>query len=260
MDKSSLGDRMKKYEKVTDCVMPQRLPVIVRCDGKKFSKFTKKVNAARPFDDDFSTAMRNAMLYTASKIEGCLYGFTQSDEITFVLRNDQSLESVPWFDNRIQKICSVVSSMVTASFNRELSKISKWSDVETMAYFDTRVFVVPNVVEAQNVLVWRQNDAVKNSISCACYYEVAKTIGKKSARKLMHGLNQNQQQELLFKSTGINWNNYPVKFKRGVGCRRITRELEINGNACTRSSWELDLDIPIFAQDKTYLTQILYFE
>ena len=253
MDKTTLGDRIKAYEKAYDTDIIRRVPVIVRVDGKGFSKWTKATGMKKPFDIRMCSMMSKAMRDTAEKIEGCVFAYTQSDEITFVLRNDQSLESVPWFGNRVQKICSIVASMVSAHF-------STYAYSDPLAYFDARVFAVPSVQEAINVLVWRQNDAVKNSISSACYYEVAKVTGKKTARKLMHGLNQKQQQELLFKTTGINWNDYPVKFKRGTGCYRITYETEINGNKCTRSMWTIDDHIPQFTKDIGFLDKILLSE
>lgn len=247
-----LGDRMKGYERSYDSNIISRVPVIVRVDGKGFSKWTKKVGCKKPFDDLLGTAMSESMRETASSIEGCLFAYTQSDEMTFVIRNDQSLESTPWFGNRVQKICSVIASMVTANFVSPPGA--------PPAYFDARVFAVPDINEAINCLIWRQNDAVKNSISCACYYEVAKSVGKKTARKLMHKLNQKQQQELLFNQTGINWNNYPAKFKRGIGCRKVKKILKIDGNICQRSSWEIDDDLPTFAQDRLYLFDILKVE
>lgn len=245
-----LGDRMKAYEKAYDTEIIGRVPIIIRVDGKGFSKWTKKINAKKPFDDTLSIAMAEAMRATASNIEGCMFGYTQSDEMTFVLRNDQSLESTPWFGNRIQKICSVVSSMVTAHF-------AGWTTGLPVAYFDARVFAVSNIQEAINCLIFRQNDATKNSVSSATYYEVAEKIGKKTTRKMMHGLNQKQQQELLFSQTGINWNNYPTKFKRGVGCHRVKREIEIDGNICGRSAWEVENELPIFTQERDYLDNIL---
>lgn len=246
----SLGDRMKAYEKAYNQVIIGRVPVIIRCDGKGFSKWTKRQKLAKPFDNRMISAMSDTLLTVAENIEGCVFGYTQSDEMTFVLRNDQSFESEPWFGNRIQKICSVTSSMVTAVFNR----CGYWNKD---AYFDTRVFAVPNEQEAINCLIWRQNDATKNSISASCYYEVAKKTGKKTARKQMHGLNQKEQQELLFQETGINWNDYPIRFKRGVGVYRVTKELEIDGNLCVRSSWKVDNELPIFTQDTDFLNNII---
>lgn len=246
-----LGDRMKLYEKAYDVYMPSRLPVIVRVDGKGFSKFTKKIKANKPFDEEFSFAMSRAMQLTAEKIEGCVFAYTQSDEMTFVIRNDQSNESTPWFGNRVQKIASVVASFVTAYFNNCMPQGSP------VAFFDTRVFICPNWQEAINCLVWRQNDATKNSISCACFYEVGNKIGRKTAQKKMHGLNQKQQQELLFQETNINWNNYPTKFKRGIGCYKIEKEMAYEGNTFLRNSWHLDEDLPVFAQDQDFLWKVL---
>lgn len=246
----TLGDRMKQYEASYEQHMISRLPVIIRVDGKGFSKWTKKVGAYKPFDENLMTAMSTTMCDTADRIEGCVFGYTQSDEMTFVLRNDQSLESTPWFGNRVQKICSIVASIVTANF-------AKFYPQAAPAYFDARVFLVPSLAEAHNALVWRQNDAVKNSISAACYYEVARVVGKKTARKMMHGLNQKQQQELLFQEAKINWNNYATKVKRGLGCYHTQYKTNINGNSCIRSSWVIEDELPIFAQDKEYLQGII---
>lgn len=259
----SLGDRIKQYEGAYDQRIINRLPVVIRCDGKGFSKWTKRIKAEKPFDESLSIVMGAALKGAASAIEGCLFGYTQSDEMTLVLRNDQSLESTPWFGNRLQKMCSVVSSMVTAHFNQAaLRTFDDWGETgPPLAYFDTRVFAVPYIDEAINCLYWRQNDAVKNSISAACYYEVGKVAGKKTARKLMHGLNQKQQQELLFQKTGINWNDYPTKFKRGLGCRRVLRSVSIGDNDnVVRSSWELDLELPTFTKNREYLQDILSVE
>jgi tRNA(His) 5'-end guanylyltransferase len=250
-----LGDRMKNYEKAYDVYMPSRLPVIVRIDGKGFSKFTKSIKAKKPFDEFFSNTMSIALKAAAEKIEGCVFGYTQSDEMTFVIKNDQSLESTPWFGNRTQKITSVVSSLVTAHFNKRM--ISWYEGNVPLAYFDARTFVVPSWQEAINCLVWRQNDATKNSISSACYYDIAEKIGKKTARKKMHGLNQKQQQELLFQETGLNWNNYKTKFKRGIGVYRVSKEITLNGETFIRNSWQIDEELPIFAQDQEFLKDIL---
>ena len=250
----NLGDRMKEYEKIYDTYMLPRLPVIVRIDGKGFSKFTKSIKANKPFDEPLSNIMSHTLQATAHKIEGCVFGYTQSDEMTFIIKNDQSNESTPWFSNRIQKITSVTSSVVTAYFNVTMFDLNENAP---LAYFDARTFVVPNWQEAVNNLIWRQNDATKNSIYSACYFEVAKKIGKKTARKKMHGLNQKQQQELLFKETGLNWNNYPTKFKRGVGCYKISKEVEQNGDTFLRNYWNIDEELPVFTQDQNFLRDIL---
>jgi tRNA(His) guanylyltransferase len=249
-DKTSLGDRMKAYEDTYDASIINRIPVVIRCDGKGFSKWTKRQQMVKPFDDRMCKAMANTMLEVASHIEGCVFGYTQSDEMTFVLRNDQSTESEPWFGNRVQKMASIVSSMVTAHFNAKM--------MGPIAYFDARVFAVPTVMEAINCLVWRQNDATKNSISCAAYYEVGKVKGKKTARNLMHGLNQKQQQELLFKEANINWNDYPSMYKRGLGCyREKVIHTDANGMQFERNPWKIDEELPVFSKNQEFLIKLM---
>lgn len=251
-----LGDRMKAYERSYETYMIGRLPVVIRVDGKGFSRWTKQTARKKPFDPELADAMAYACSQTASNIEGCVFGYTQSDEMTFVLRNDQSLESTPWFGNRVQKITSVVAAYVTAYFNEMI--INSWEATPTpLAVFDARVFAVPSVQEAINCLVWRQNDATKNSISAACYYEVATKVGKKTARKLMHGLGQKQQQELLFQERAINWNDYPIRYKRGIGTYRVVETKEMDGKSYTRSSWKIDNDLPVFTKEPEFLRSIL---
>lgn len=249
-----LGDRMKKYEASYESEIIWRLPIVVRIDGKGFSKWTKTVGAAKPFDDRVIRCMASATAAIVKNVEGCLFGFTQSDEATFILRNDQSLWSTPWFNNRIQKMTSTIASIATAYFNN--TSLKEFSS-PPLALFDARVFGVPTIQEAKNCLIWRQNDAVKNSISSACYYGVAEKVGRKTARKMMHGLNQKQQQELLFTTAKINWNDYPVKFKRGVGVYTNEFKTDINGNSCVRSVLKVDESIPIFTQEKEFLDNIL---
>ncbi len=193
--------------------------------------------------------MSLSTLQTAEKIEGCVFAYTQSDEASFVVLNDQSQESVPWFGNRIQKMTSIVSSIFTAHFNALMSG--------PIAYFDSRVFAVPNLLEVSNYLVWRQQDATRNSVQLSSFYGIANKIGKKTALKKLHGLNTKEQQELLYSETGINWNDYPIKFKRGVGLYKETYEKEINGTKVIRSGWKIDNNIPIFSSDKEFLKNIL---
>lgn len=236
MDKTTLGDRMKMYESAYETYIMPRAPVIIRCDGKSFHTFTRKFD--KPFDEKFNRVMANTMFYVANKIDGCVFSYAQSDEITFVIRNDKTFETEPWFGNRLQKMCSVVSSMITAQFAHE-------GKYDSLAYFDTRVFAVPSLTEAGNALVWRQNDCVKNSISSACYYEIGKKIGKGTARKKMYKLNQKQQQELLFSEAGINWSSYPTKYKRGVGCYREKSNLMANRGWV----WKFDEELPKFTAE-----------
>lgn len=239
----SVGDRMKSYEDLYNIRLLGRVPIVLRLDGKGFSRYTKAMKYKKPFDECLSAGMSGAMIETAKDICGCMFGFTQSDETTFILRNDQSLETQPWFDNRIQKIVSVVASMYSVRFNALCSGIQ--------AYFDARVFAVPNIQEAINALIHRQQDCVKNSIQCSTYYLVGEKLGRGTTRKLMEGLDQKQQQELLYKEAGINWaKDIPQHFRNGIGCYK--EEVLVNG--AMRTKWKLDKTLPLFAANQQFLS------
>ena len=51
--------------------------------------------------------MATTLIETVKQIDGAVFGYQQSDEITFVLRNDWTNDTDPWFSNRVQKIISM---------------------------------------------------------------------------------------------------------------------------------------------------------
>ena len=247
-----LSERMRQYEDNFDYTLTARLPILMRLDGRGFSRFTKFDHCHKPFDDRLSDAIVASMLAAAGLIEDCVFGFTQSDEITLVLRNDHSLDSMPWFSNRLQKMCSIAASCVTANFNLKYGE----NRIDYVpALFDCRIFAVPNLEEAANNLIYRQRDCVKNSISTACYHELSQKLGKKKATKLLQDRNSKQRQELLFQETGINWSTYPAKYKNGVACYKEV--VEVNG--AQRSKWKTDDDLPMFAENYEWLLKHLDF-
>jgi len=259
----SLGDRMKKYEDVTNFRLMPRSIVILRLDGTAFHTLTKRLHLEKPYDANFSSWMTQAALTLADRMQGCKLGYTQSDEMTFVLRSDQSEDSSAWFDNRIQKITSVSSGIVSSVFNRLLCANYVWGsdDIIPVTTFDARVHTVPDLNEALNNLIWRQQDCVKNSISSAAYYEVAKKHGKKTTRKMLDGLNQDQRQELLFKEAGINWADYDPNFKNGITIFKESVEVTTENGQAVRRKW-VARAAPIFNSlvGRSWLDEVLNYQ
>jgi tRNA(His) 5'-end guanylyltransferase len=257
MDKTSLGDRIKEYEAIYDVSIMKRVPVVVRLDGKSFSRLTKRLKLDKPFDVRFLTAMADTMVSVASKVQGCVVGYTQSDEISLVLINYRSLDAEPYFGNRVLKIASITASMATAHFNRRLvqlmpnSLVSSFVDHEDAeAYFDSRPFAVPTAVEAMNALIWRQQDCVRNSILSAAYYEIGKVKGRKTTQKMMHGLDTSKLQELLFHEVGINWStHYSPELKRGTVTYRKLIEVETPNGKAVRHKWVTE-GAPVFQSEE----------
>lgn len=265
MNKDTLDDRMKGYENVTRNHLIRRMPVIIRIDGKAFHTLTRGFN--KPFDDVLVATMQDTMKYLCENVEGCVLGYTQSDEISLVLCDYKKLETSAWFDNNIQKICSVSASLATAAFNKffplNVEKyLPKGTDISKTSYavkngeikiatFDSRVFNIPKE-EVANCLIWRQQDATRNSIQ-----SVAQAY---FSHKLLHGKNTSELQELLWSEKGINWNEIPVHLKRGSCCVKTRRVTVTKDSTVIRSNWEIDNNIPIFSKDPNYINLRITFD
>lgn len=266
VSKDSLGDRMKTYEAVPKNYLTRRTPVIVRLDGKACHSFTRGLN--KPFDDIFIQSMQQTMKYLCEHIQGCVFGYTQSDEITLVLCDYMKLDTSAWFDNQVQKIVSVSASIATFAFNKWFKLLSerhiglmhvystnddntltesaiKYKDILTKRIdqglmFDSRCFNVPKE-DVCNCLIWRQQDATRNSIE-----GLAQSL---FSHKELHGVNCKGLQDKMFTEKDVNWNDLPTQLKRGSCCVK-------NDNG----KWFIDTDIPVFTQDRNYVESRIIFE
>ena len=267
-----LGTRMKEfYEGVPKTRLVRRMPVAIRLDGKAFHTFTRGFE--KPFDEVLGRAMRGTMKYLCENIQGCVLGYTQSDEITLILVDYQNLNSCAWFDYEVQKMCSISASMATMAFNKFFIKeVEEWFsnqkpfttetirlyDIyhlksETGAMFDARVFNIPKE-EVCNLIYWRQLDATRNSIQMVGQANFShKELQKKSCNII---------QEMLFAEKGINWNDYPTYLKRGSCCVKTTIQnpnVDIKDGVYPKSVWMIDLDIPIFKGDgRDYIDKLVF--
>ena len=127
MDTSDLAKRMKDYEAIPKARLMRRTPVAIRIDGKAFHTFTRGFN--KPFDHILGTAMQETMKYLCQNIQGCVLGYTQSDEITLILVDYKRLNSSAWFDYEVQKMCSIAASMATMAFNKAFHRAVEDADL-----------------------------------------------------------------------------------------------------------------------------------
>ena len=231
----NLGIRMKTfYEQVSKTRLVRRMPVMIRIDGKAFHTFTRGFQ--KPFDDILIKSMQETMKYLCENIQGCVFGYTQSDEITLVLVDYKKLTSSAWFDYEVQKMCSISASMTTMAFNKffannvdELEMINQadkyYFALEKGAMFDSRCFNVPKE-EVTNFVYWRQLDATRNSIQM---------VGQANfSHKQLQNKSCNMIQDMLFTEKGINWNDLPIVKKRGSACIKDSE-----------GHWFIDENMPI---------------
>jgi tRNA(His) 5'-end guanylyltransferase len=217
----------------------------------------------KPFDDNLSNVM------DVATIELCKYlnpkfAYTQSDEISLVFTDIENIDSELVFDGKVQKLCSISASKVTAAFNKNMlqllaismpceelvAKILTYELPQIDAVFDSRVFIIPDFREVSNYFIWRQQDCTRNSVSMAA--------SANFSHKMLEGKSSEEKQEMLFQEKGINWNDYLPKYKRGTVIKKQTVWVDgQNGEPVERSKWLPDYNTPIFTQDKEYLYNLI---
>lgn len=248
----SLGDRMKRYEQASQVILPHRLPLIIRVDGKAFSKYTKQLD--KPFDRNFISVMQDVATELCREIQGAQIAFTQSDEVSVLVHGYKKFESEPWFANQVQKITSVAAAVAAATFTakswRMWAKLAVHEndprpgldDIEP-AYFDARVFVLPET-DVNNYFMWRQRDGIRNSIQMfAGHYFSHKELHKKSTGEMIE----------MCKSKGADWHALPSSQRQG---RCVYRHHEVV-DGIDRSHFRVDTNVPLFRELPAYIERFL---
>ena len=271
MINDALGDRMKKYEAVSKTALVTRMPVVIRLDGKAFHTFTRGFR--KPFDDVLIKTMQATMKYLCENIQGCVLGYTQSDEITLVLQDYKELNTSAWFDYEVQKMCSISAAMATFAFNKffrenveEYSKslvddltleqerlmASYQASLQKGAFFDSRVFNVPKE-DVTNCVYWRQKDAERNSIN-----SLAQSL---FSHKSLQGLKLKDTLTKIEAEKGIIWGNLPTTYKRGSCCvkQEIVTALNDDLSPVVKVDWVIDNEIPMFkGENREYVEKLVY--
>lgn len=246
MKNDSLGDRMKDFESVPKTRLMPKLPVLARLDGKAFHTFTRQM--ARPYDERFHRCMWEAAKYLCANISGCQLAYVQSDEITLLLIDTQTYETQAWFNNEVQKMCSVAAGMCTVAFYAAYLREFPGTKSKVLPSFDARFWNVP-AHDVVNAFLWRQRDAERNSLTMQAQAHYS--------HKELHRKKKAERHDLLH-AKGINWNNLPTPQKRGVCIIQHPHEM----NGATRWKWEPDLDIPIFStpEGRRYIERYVWPE
>lgn len=256
----NLKEKCEYYRGLTDYRLLPNAYVMVMCDGRSFSKLIKN-NFKKPFDEDFVNMMDETAKYVCENVQGCKAAFVQSDEISFMLKDEG--EATPFFSNRMCKILSIISSLATARFNQLFTKYQlehlKWRDVQTiddlkLAQFDCKCWNVPSDNDAFAWFLYRQLDCTKNSKQ-----QTAQTF---LSHKELLGLNADEQIEKLRAEKGINWEDYRNGLKYGRIVHRVMHETIVNVPAnkkypdgavvaTIRNSWEAADAVP-FVKDEFF--------
>ena len=239
VDKTSIGDRMKGYEAVSQGILMKRMPVVIRVDGKAFHTFTKSLTDKTPYSD----VMQSCMGFTAQSlthyIQNAVFTYVQSDEISILLRDWSTFETQQWFGGKIQKIASISAAMATNNFYGAYEKFKEPIDnIATRPMFDSRVFNLP-YQEVTNYFVWRQKDAMRNSVNMLGQYHFSHSE--------LQGKNVSDVTEML-QVKGEAWEDQTPANQRGMCVNKTNPFSSFMG--CPEVP-------PIFTEDRDYVEKWL---
>ena len=237
-----LGTRIKEYEALTTSrKFMKGLPVYARIDGRAFHTFCRGLN--KPFCHELVETMQEVTKFLIEETHAQL-GYVQSDEISLCWLD---VDKAP-FDGKLFKLESVLSSLATSKFVNyiyekyfeayfNLKAMEKQSDPHCERYgyqfdceswfplynkvkklnpsFDCRVFQLPNEIELANTFIWREIDAVRNSVSMLAQANFS--------HKELQGKDKKAMITML-EEKGIRWNELDSDLKQGAYFRRINIE------------------------------------
>lgn len=249
----SLAERQGEYESIYDFTIMRRLPIVIKATLQNNKRLTQ--NLEKPFSDEFADIMMQTLMYAISQIQDAVFGYYFGDEISIVLRNDMELDYEPWNGNNLQKIVSTVSCYFTNGFLKSASIFGDEVDIPGDPVFKTQVWPVPNISEAINYLISRQDSSIKNSINISCNFELEQKFGKERTSELFKNKDYEQKKEMLLRYCGIEFDDYyPTIFIYGGAVYKVP---VIISDKVTKNKWFADDEIPNFIEDRDFVGAII---
>ena len=247
----TLGDRMKGFENFYRTYIRMREPIIIRVDGKAFH--TLSANFDKPYDYDLIHIMDNVAIALCEQIQGAVFAYVQSDEISVFVYPWLNPNSEPWFQNNINKIVSVSAGIASAHFTSEMGwKLFGYEmamQPVKPVVFDSRAFTLP-MDEVNNYFIWRQKDWLRNSVQmhARSLYSQKQLNGKKLPELLQ-----------MIEDKGENWNDNcsGVRHGRGIAKSYDYKVVEETGESVERSHWTVCHELPKFTEDREFISKLL---
>ena len=219
----SLKEKCYAYQKAANYFLDPDKYIIAHIDGRSFSKMIKN-KFKKPFDDTFIEAMNETAKYLCKEVQGCIFAYTQSDEISLIIRKNDP-EGDVFFGGRMCKMQSILAALATSKFSQvmaieRLKSIPSCASAENVLemcideiengplyQFDCKVWNVDSANDAMAWLLFRNIDCVRNSKQqTAQTYLPHKDLLRKDA---------DEQIEMLFNRKGINWNTFIPDYRLG---------------------------------------------
>jgi len=235
----SLKEKCYSYQKEVNYFLDPDKYIIAHIDGRGFSNLIKN-KFEKPFDDAFIHMMNETAKFVCKEVQGCILAYTQSDEISLIIRKNEP-EGDVFFGGRMCKMQSIIASLATSEFNRQLllyhmEKSNGSESIELLkntklAQFDCKVWNVDTANDAVAWILFRNIDCVRNSKQQACQTYLP--------HKILMSKNTDEQIEILKTTKGVDWHKFSEDKKFG---RLIKKTIEVHkmsdGEEYERSRWK----------------------
>jgi tRNA(His) 5'-end guanylyltransferase len=238
----TLQQRMIAYEDSYSSKIINRIPIIIKIDGRSFTRVTK--NVQKPFCEKTMAILNGTMLALVKQIDGAMFGYQYSDKIFIVLRNDRKDDEDPWFGNQIQEMCSSAASIATGKFINQIQEIDQPPKFEGDITFKTNVFGISNITEVINYLIYKQYCCMQYSIN-----EVVYSIIGKNNQEMLNGTDIEDRKKII-DNAGISLDNFPMSFLHGSSVYIAPKLVTTAHGEATHHKWYLDFNVPLFVDKK----------
>lgn len=235
----SLKEKCISQQKAFNYFLDTDKWILVHVDGRSFSRMIKN-KFQKPFDSKFIDIMDKTAIYLCKEVQGAQIAYVQSDEISLLLKKN-SPEGDIFFGGRLCKMQSIIASLATCFFNREMFLLNLY-DAATKTFetvdelpfyqFDCKVWSVETSNDAMAWFLYRNIDCVRNSKQ--------QTAQAYLSHKELMGLHTDEQIAKLKELTNVDWTLYRDEEKYG---RLIYRDEEAfvnkDGNLYMRNTWRI---------------------
>ena len=210
---------VKDFEQHETCLL--NTFIVVRIDGKGFSKFTALHDFKKPNDYDALVLMNEAAKAVMHEFDDIFLAYGQSDEYSFVFRKESTV-----YKRRKDKIISTVVSIFTAKYVASFQAVMN-KELKALPSFDCRIVLYPDLKTLRDYFSWRQVDCHINNLYNTSFWMLV-LQGKKSqkeAEEVLRYTLSDFKNELLFSQFNVNYSKLEPIFRKGS---LIVRHKEID--------------------------------
>ncbi|KAK4626417.1 tRNA(His) guanylyltransferase [Fulvia fulva] len=214
--------------------------IVVRIDGRGFSKLCKNYHFTKPNDRRALELMNAAAVEVVKSFVDIVLAYGQSDEYSFVFHENTTL-----FERRREKLATSVSTMFTAEYcmlwpnfmvreegdSRFVEKGRVIGLERPWPTFDGRCVAYPKKRILRDYLKWRQADCHINNLYNTTFWNVVQNgpMSGTDAELELKGTLAKDKNEILWSRFGVNYNAEPEIYKKGSVVYRDYGECEATG-------------------------------